>query len=173
MSRAAGARRRQRRDVAVGREGVMTDSFNTPSCGKCGSFILSLPDICPNCVDTLRAALAAAEAENAALRERVARLEYGCAFALRKCGEYRTRGVANKVKSELVAAIGDEAIDRVQHITNLIFAAEQALYALEEGYDAPKVRDDLKAALTVLQRRPTDAQDGGPAERGIKENADG
>ena len=29
----------------------------------------------------------------------------------------------------------------------LLFAAEQALMAFEDGYDAPKVRDDLRAAI--------------------------
>ena len=30
---------------------------------------------------------------------------------------------------------------------DLLFAAEQALMSLEEGYDAPKIRDDLRAAI--------------------------
>ena len=30
---------------------------------------------------------------------------------------------------------------------DLLFAAEQALMALEEGYYAPKIRDDLRSAI--------------------------
>ena len=33
----------------------------------------------------------------------------------------------------------------------LLFAAKQALMALEEGYDAPKIREDLKAAISAAE----------------------
>ena len=34
---------------------------------------------------------------------------------------------------------------------DLLFAAKQALMALEEGYDAPKIREDLKAAISAAK----------------------
>ena len=34
-----------------------------------------------------------------------------------------------------------------QRVERLEFAARQALMAIEEGYDAPKIRDDLRQAL--------------------------
>ena len=33
----------------------------------------------------------------------------------------------------------------------LLFAAKQALLSIEEGYDAPKIRDDLRAAIKAVE----------------------
>ena len=34
---------------------------------------------------------------------------------------------------------------------DLLFAAKQALMSLEEGYDAPKIRDDLRDAIKATE----------------------
>ena len=34
---------------------------------------------------------------------------------------------------------------------NLLFAAKQALMSMEEGYDAPKIRDDLRNAIAEVE----------------------
>lgn len=36
-----------------------------------------------------------------------------------------------------------------QRVEGLEFAARQALMAIEEGYDTPKIRDDLREALAA------------------------
>lgn len=50
--------------------------------------------------------------------------------------------IPNIADANLIAAAPD-----------LLFAARQALMSLEEGYDAPKIRDDLRDAIAKAEGR--------------------
>ena len=53
----------------------------------------------------------------------------------------------NDALSQLMNGINDELLVYEKENERLRFAAKQALMALEEGYDAPKIRQDLRDAL--------------------------
>ena len=55
-------------------------------------------------------------------------------------------GVRNDIMRE-VEALRNRLAAAERQRDDLLFAAKQALMALEEGYDAPKIREDLKASI--------------------------